>query len=277
MHHSTLTRCLTALGLSACTSAASETPAPRSPEPSGLGMDSHASAAPSESGSHFVSARDEWCHVSIDAKGRALQPTPSFLQAWNLVGEHGQEVTGYNIAPPTTEHDARRRICGKADCQIEQLQIFEASAHFGPAENQSVRQGLGVMVPSERGAFVVPVAGKLGDCQIAPQLRSTRSGSLVHVTAIVYEGRSDTFCKGVAYDYTSPKHCVEVCDVYTTARTDIVIDVEASQLELVLTRVDSYDPEQPVDVKLGPRAIELHGCFDVLELAWTGSTSEPQP
>ena len=23
--------------------------------------------------------------MSIDAKGRALQPTPSFLQAWNLV------------------------------------------------------------------------------------------------------------------------------------------------------------------------------------------------
>lgn len=274
MHHSTLTRCLAALGLSACTStpATIEPSTPRTPEPSGLGMDAHTQTAPRDSGPRFVSEQDEWCQVWIDTNGRALEPTPSFLQAWNLVAARGQVVTRYVHAPPRTEDDARTRICGRADCSLAQPQIIRASLGGGShAQPGSVRAGFGVLVPTERGSLVVPVVGSEGECPVAPELRVEQAGSLVHLTALVHEGHYARHYFHGDYGHYGGYPSVGGCQGETTWRTDIVIDVETTQLELMLTQGGTPQRTEPwVEVRLEPRGVELEGCSDVLSLSWTG-------
>jgi hypothetical protein len=273
MHHSTLLRCLTTLGLTACTTApGAESQKSLGPEPSGLGMGSHAAPA-SDEGPRFVAEDSQWCEVWIDARGRALEPTPSLLQAWNLVAERGQATMRYVPASPQTEGDARLRVCGTADCKIEQPKIFEATLGGGPqARSGTVRAGFGVIVPSERGPLVVPVAGVEGSCLVAPEVRSAREGSLVHVTALVHQGDYARYYFHGDYEHSYGRPAYGGCQKVGTSRTDIVIDVETAQLELVLTQASSPTRAEFVEVRLGPRAIELHGCSDVLELAWTNAT-----
>jgi hypothetical protein len=280
MHHVTLTRCLAVLGLSACASPAeigSRPVEPHAVEPSGLDMQPHTAKRErdSESGPRFESTRSDWCDVSIDTHARKLEPTPSFLQAWNLVAEHGERPTRYLITPPHTEDDARARICGRAGCTVEQPQIFQASSGGGAgARAATARAGFGVMLPSEQGPLVVPVAGVEGTCAIAPELRVARSGSLVHVTAIVHQGDYNrTYFHG-EFDEHYGGHMPIYdggCTTLSSTRTDIIVDVETARLELVLTQMRSHDGLQPlIEVTLGPRHVEMAGCADVLVIAWTG-------
>lgn len=275
MHHVTLTRCFAALGLSACSSTVAIEPRgveTRTAEPSGLDMRPNAPTHEDESEPRFVSMRRDWCDVSIDTHARKLEPTPSFLQAWNIVGANGQRPTRYLNTPPHTEDDARVRVCGRADCTIEQPQIFQAMIGGGVGVRAgSARVGFGVMVPSEHGPLVVPVVGVEGSCAIAPELRVARSGSLVHVTAIVHEGDYNrTYFHG---EYGGPHGYAPVYDGCTTlssSRTDIIVDVATARLELVLTQPGSRDQTVPlVEVMLGPRGVELRGCAEVLEIAWS--------
>jgi hypothetical protein len=279
MHHGTLTRALAVLGLAACTTPAaiSEHAAPpRTAEPSGLGMGSPAllSEHERESGSRFVSSRSSWCDVSIDTHARKLEPTPSFLQAWNLVAARGQQPTRYLSTPPHTEDDARARVCGRAGCTVEQPQIFHATSGGGAgARAGTLRAGFGVMLPSEQGQLVVPVAGVEGTCAIAPELRVERSGSLVHVTAIVHEGDySRTYFHGEFDErYAHMPVYDGGCMPLSSTRTDIVVDVASARLELVLTQTGRLDRSQPLaEVELRPSGVELRGCGEVLEIAWTG-------
>lgn len=277
MHHVTLTRCLAVLGLSACTSAPAVigSPAVRSSaaEPSGLGMQPHAPTHTSESGPRFVSKRSHWCDVSIDTHARKLEPTPSFLQAWNLVAAHGQRPTRYASTPPHTEDDARVRICGRAGCTIEQPQIFQATSGGGAGVRaDSARAGFGIMLPFEQGLLVVPVAGVEGTCAIAPELRVERSGSLVHVTALVHEGDYErTYFHGELDEHYGSVPVYGVCLTLSSVRTDIIIDVATARLELVLTQMSArHQTQPPADVTLDPTGVELRGCAEVLEIAWTG-------
>ena len=272
MHHSTLFRCMTALGLSACaTTDTADSFRSRGPEPSGLGMGSHESAPASESGPRFEAEEDQWCNVWIDTHGRALEPTPSLLQAWNLVAAKGHAPTRYVNASPQTEDDARVRVCGTASCKVEAPKIFQATSGGGASmQHGTARSGFGIIVPSERGPLVVPVVGSEGSCTIAPELRVAQSGSLMHVTALVHEGNY-----GYYHHYYEGHHggrgYAGGCHPLSTSRTDIVIDVETAQLELVLTQ--SATPELPtpqVEVVLGPKGVQLSGCSGVLDLAWTG-------
>jgi hypothetical protein len=273
----TLTRCLAVLGLSACASPvgiASHEAEPAAAEPSGLDMQPHAATRESESGSRFVAQHSDWCDVSIDTHARKLEPTPSFLQAWNLVAANGQRPTRYFTTPPHTEDDARVRICGRADCTIEQPQMFQAMAGGGVGVRAgSARVGFGVVVPSEQGPLVVPVAGIEGTCAIAPDLRVERSGSLVHLTAIVHEGDySRTYFHGEYGGHGGYAPVYDAgCQTLSSSRTDIIVDVASAQLELVLTQPGSRDQTVPlVEVTLGPRGVEMRGCDEVLEIAWTG-------
>jgi hypothetical protein len=282
MHHVTLTRCLAVLGLSACSSPAaigSHGVEPHTAEPSGLDMKPLApqrnDESESESGPRFESEHSYWCDVSIDTHARKLEPTPSFLQAWNLVAANGERPTRYVNAPPSTEDDARVRVCGRAGCTVEQPQIFQAMSGGGAGVRAATaRAGFGVMVPSEHGPLVVPVAGVEGTCAIAPELRVARSGSLVHVTAIVHEGDYNrTYFHG-EFDAHYGGHMPIYdggCTTLSSSRTDIVVDVETARLELVLTQMGSRDQTQPLaEVTLGPRRVELRGCDEVLEIAWMG-------
>jgi hypothetical protein len=281
MHHVTLTRCLAVLGLSAC----SATPAaigshgvePQTAEPSGLDMSptepTSESKSESESGPRFVSQQSDWCDVSIDTHARKLEPTPSFLQAWNLVAANGQRPTRYLTTPPHTEDDARARVCGRVDCTIEQPQIFQAMVGGGAGTRAgTARVGFGVMLPSEQGPLVVPVAGVEGTCAIVPELRVERSGSLVHVTAIVHEGDYErTYFHGEYGGHGGYAPVYGGCLTMSSARTDIIIDVASARLELVLTQVGPRDQTQPlVEVELEPGGVELRGCSELLEIAWTG-------
>lgn len=276
MHHVTLTRCLALLGLSACTSPVgigSPAVESRAAEPSGLDMQAPAPTQASESEARFVSSRSDWCDVSIDTHARKLEPTPSFLQAWNLVAANGQRPTRYLNTPPHTEDDARVRVCGRADCTIDQPQIFQAMVGGGAgARAGTARVGFGVIVPSEHGPLVVPVAGIEGSCAIAPELRVERSGSLVHVTAIVHEGDySRTYYHG---EYGGHGGYVPAygggCLTLSSSRTDIIVDVATAKLELVLTQLGSHDQtKQLAEVTLGPSGVQMQGCAEVLELAWT--------
>jgi hypothetical protein len=271
MQHGTLTRCLASLGLTACTVApASIQPEqPAGPEPSGLDMKGPAPARAAETGPRFVSEQDQWCSVFIDTHGRTLEPTQSFLQAWNLVAENGLRSTRYVTVPPQTEDDARVRICGRADCTIEQPHIFQATTagnRLGPG-----LAGFGVMLPTERGRLIVPIAGAGGECAVAPQLRVEQVGSLVHVTALVHQGSYErTYFHG--YDdyghHGGPVY--GGCQSLAVARTDIVVDVSTGELELVLTQANNEPSSQPlVEARLDADGIELQGCSGVLELAWT--------
>jgi hypothetical protein len=276
MHHPALLRCLSVLGLSACTNTPAQIDSAepgklQGPEPSGLGMREHA-ASPDDgdSGPRFVAEERQWCDVWIDARGRTLEPTPSFLQAWNLVAEGAQATMRYVAVPPLTEDDARTRICGNASCKIEQPQIFEAT--FGGSSAQqtrTMRAGFAVLIPSERGTLVVPVAGAQQGCSLAPELRTARSGSLVHLTALVHEG---DYARYYFHGYEEHGYGnIGGCNRLSTSRTDIVIDLETAQLELVLTQASTPTrPDPQVDVRLGPQGIELHGCSGVLALEWTG-------
>jgi hypothetical protein len=271
LNHRTLTRCLASLGLTACT----VTPAPigperpTGPEPSGLGMTGPAPTPVAESGPRFVSEQDQWCSVFIDAHGRTLEPTQSFLQAWNLVAQNGLRATRYVNAPPHTEDDARVRICGRTDCTIEHPHVFQAttaSNRLGPG-----LAGFGIMLPTERGRLVVPIAGAEGECSVAPELRVAQVGSLVHVTAIVHHGSYErTYFHGYG-DYGHHGGPVYGgCQSLTLARTDIIVDVSTGELELVLTQANTDNPSQAlVEAQLGADGIELRGCSGVLELAWT--------
>lgn len=276
MHHPTLLRCSIMLGLSACTTTPGSEPhkSPGPEEPSGLGMGEHGKEPASDDGPRFVAEEDQWCETWIDARGRALEPTPSFLQAWNIVVDHGQTTTRYVPASPLTEDDARTRICGNASCKVEQPQIFQATVGGGPSGRAGgIRTGFGVLVPSERGTLVVPVAGTEGSCLNAPELRTAREGSLLHITALVHQGEyARYYYHGYGgHDGGHGGYGGGSCQRISTSRTDIVIDVETAQLELVLTQATTpVQPVPQVEVRLVPKAIELHGCADVLELAWTG-------
>jgi hypothetical protein len=276
VQHLTLTSCLTALGLSACTSAPVGTPelAPRGPEPSGLDMGpAPTRASTRESEPRFVSETDHWCEVLIDTTGRKLEPTPSFLQAWNLVAAAGQRVMRYVSAPPQTEDDAHVRVCGRAECKLEQPQIVQAMTGGGAgARAGSTIAGFGVVLPTEQGMLVVPVAGTEGSCAVAPELRVERSGSLVHLTAIVHEGNYARYYFHGEIDERYGGHAPGYggCQTLSSTRTDIVVDVANAQLELVLTQLAAADRLQPlIEPRLGPRGVELQGCAGVLELAWT--------
>src|SRR5262249_49366574 len=143
----------------------------------------------SDLGPRFVSEQDQWCEVWIDTHGRALEPTPSFLQAWNLVAARGGPITRYIPASPQTENDARLRVCGRADCSIGQPQIITATRGGGSnSQPGTARVGFGVMVASKKGTLVVPVMGTEGECAVGPELRVEQSGSLVHLTTFVHEG-----------------------------------------------------------------------------------------
>jgi hypothetical protein len=285
MHHVTLSRCLAVLGLSACTSTSGEiespgsrgpepgeieSPSSRGPEPSGLDMDAHTNmqAPLRESGPRYVSEQDQWCQVLIDVNGRKLEPTPSFLQAWNMVAARGQRSTRYVAASPQTEDDARVRICGRAGCTIEQPQIIEATV--GGGKSGIATAGFGVLLPTEQGPLVVPVAGVEGSCLVAPEIRVARSGSLMHVTAIVHQGDYTRYYHhGGGYEGHGGGY--GGCQAVASSRTDIVVDIATAQLELVLTQVRSQQWIEPlVEALLRERTVELHGCSGVLELAWTG-------
>jgi hypothetical protein len=275
MTHVTLTRCLASLGLTACavTPASIQPELPPGPEPSGLDTTVPASGQTTESGPRFVSEGDQWCSVLIDARGRTLEPTQSFLEAWNLVAANGQRATRYVSAPPHTEDDARVRICGRVDCTIEQPQVFQATTvpnKLGPG-----LAGFGVLLPSERGRLVVPIAGTGGECVTAPELRIEQVGSLMHVTALVHEGRyARTYYHHGGYEGGEYGHGGPVyggCETLATARTDIVVDVSTGELELVLTQAPPRDLATTplVEATLAGRGIQLQGCADVLELVWT--------
>lgn len=282
MHHVTLTRCLAVLGLSGCASSAGigsqqgeQNVEPGPAEPSGLDTKPHARnlerEPASESKSRFSAEPSVWCDVAIDTRARKLEPTPSFLEAWNLVAASGQRPTRYVNTPPHTEDDARVRVCGRADCTIAQAQIFQAQSGGGAGVRAgTARVGFGVMLPSELGPLVVPVPGVEGACAIAPELRVERSGSLVHVTALVHEGDYDrTYYHGGHYEHHG-NAVYGGCLTRASARTDIVVDVATARLELVLTQSTPQDGSRPfVEVTLDPSGVELQGCSDVLELAWT--------
>lgn len=283
MHHVTLTRCLAVLGLSACSSPTELGSHPVEPhavephavEPSGLDMQPHAPKRESETQSvpRFESTRSHWCNVAIDTHARELEPTPSFLQAWNLVAAKGQPPTRYFNTPPHTEDDARARICGRAGCTIEQPQIFQAMSGGGLGSRAgTARVGFGVMLPSEQGPLVVPITGADGTCAIVPELRVERSGSLVHVTAIVHEGDYNrTYLHGELDEHYGPMPVYDGgCTTLSSSRTDIIVDVATARLELVLTQMRSRDGLQPlVEVTLRPSRVEMAGCAEVLEIAWT--------
>jgi hypothetical protein len=278
MHHVTLTRCLAVLGLSACSATlaaiGSHGVEPQTAEPSGLDMSpaEPTSERKSESGPRFVSQQSAWCNVSIDTHARKLEPTPSFLQAWNLVAANGQRPTRYLTTPPHTEDDARARVCGRVDCTIEQPQVFQAMVGGGAGSRAgSARVGFGVIVPSEQGPLVVPVAGVEGGCAIVPELRVERSGSLVHVTAIVTEGDHErTYFHGEYGGHGGYAPVYGGCQTLSISRTDIIIDVATARLELVLTQVGHVDQSKPlVEATLAPSGVELRGCSDLLEIAWT--------
>jgi hypothetical protein len=227
----------------------------------------------SESAPRFVSSRSSWCDVLIDTHARKLEPTPSFLEAWNLVAARGQQPTRYVITPPHTENDARVRICGRAGCMIEQPQIFQASVGGTGARAGTVRAGFGVILPSEQGQLVVPVAGVEGSCPIAPELRVERSGSLVHVSALVHQSDyARTYYHGEFDERYGHMPVYDGgCMIVSSSRTDIFVDVASARLELVLTQLVRPDPAQPLaEVELRPSGVELRGCGEVLEIAWTG-------
>jgi hypothetical protein len=284
MHHVTLTRCLTVLGLSACSSTVATEPRDVEPsvaepsvaEPSGLDMQPHAPTHEDASESRFVPSLRSWCDVAIDTHARKLEPTPSFLQAWNIVAANGQRPTRYLTTPPHTEDDARVRVCGRVDCTIEQPQIFQAMIGGGAGVRAgTARVGFGVVVPSEQGPLVVPVVGVEGSCAIAPELRVARSGSLVHVTAIVHEGDYNrTYFHGeYGGHHGGYRPMYDGCATLSSSRTDIIVDVATARLELVLTQPGSRDQTVPlVEVTLAPRGVELRGCADVLEIAWSASS-----
>jgi hypothetical protein len=271
MNRVALTCCLASLGLTACpvTPSSIQPEVSRGPEPSGLGMRDAAPAPATDGGPRFVSEQDQWCEVFIDAHGRTLEPTPSFLQAWNLVAATGQRMTRYVTAPPLTEDDARVRICGRIDCTIAQPQVFQATT----ANNRSGfgLAGFGILLPSERGQLVVPIAGTGGECTVAPELRVEQVGSLVHVTTVVHQGHyARTYFHGYD-DYGHGRPIYGGCESLVIARTDIVVDVSTGQLELVLTQTAQHDPVMKpfVEARLAADGLELQGCSDVLELAWT--------
>lgn len=278
MHHVTLTRCLAVLGLSACASTpaaiASRGAEPRAVEPSGLDMEPHAPTPTSERSSGFAAQRSDWCDVSIDTHARKLEPTPSFLQAWNLVAASGGRPTRYLATPPHTEDDARVRICGRAGCTVEQPQIFQAMSGGGTGVRAgTARAGFGVVLPSEQGQLVVPVAGVEGTCAITPELRVERSGSLVHVTAIVHEGDyARTYFHGEFDERYGHMPVYDAgCQTLSSARTDIIVDVATARLELVLTQLGPREQARPLaEVELDASGVELRGCDEVLEIAWTG-------
>lgn len=270
MHHPSLLRCLTMLGLSTCTATPVSSAEVLEPEPSGLGMGEHTLAPVSDDGRRFVAQDSQWCDVMIDPRGRALEPTSSLLQAWNLVADDAQPVMRYVAASPLTEADARTRICGRADCEVEQPQLFEATIGGLAMREQDMRAGFGVIVPSDRGALVVPIAGSRGSCSLPHELRTTREGSLVHVTTLVHEGEySRYYFHGESDGHYGHTYGGGGCERLASTRVDIVIDVETAQLELVLTQA-RRGTEPQVDVRLLPHGVELRGCDGVLELAWTG-------
>jgi hypothetical protein len=187
--------------------------------------------------------------------------------------EEGQRPTRYLTTPPHTEDDARTRICGSVGCTIEQPKIFQAMTGGGAGSRAgTARVGFGIMLPTEQGPLVVPVAGVEGNCAIVPELRVERSGSLVHVTAIVSEGDYErTYFHGEFDDRYGHMPAYGGCLTMSSARTDIIVDVTTAQLELVLTQVGPRDQTQPlVDAKLEPDGVELRGCSELLEIAWTG-------
>jgi hypothetical protein len=272
MHHPTLCSLLTALGLSACASPAA--PPISEPtatgegegegEPSGLGMPGLRTASLAEQGPHFVSEEDEWCSVLIDTRVRSLELAPSYLQAWNLVVEHGRRDFRSFGPAPHTETEARERICGRPGCSLTKPQVIRAGREY--------EAGLGVLVPTAGGLLVAPVGGGGGGCVLEPTLEVETLGEFVHLRVSASDGDyggyhvssepNGAYGYGLAY---------AGCESTVRTRTDLVVIPEQERLVLSLTQVAPRDQLRPlVEAALEAEdKVSLEGCNDILELSWT--------
>lgn len=269
MHHPSLLRCLAALGLSACTrapasagpAAVEHTPGP-SAEPSGLAMHRPIPEAV-DVGLHFEVSVDQWCGAQLDPRGRTLEHSASFLEAWNIVVVAAQPSRNYNQPAPETEDQARALLCG-ATCEQARPRVIRAT--------RAGRSGLGAMLPAKRGYVVVPVAGGQGSCEFEPTITVTPVGELLHVSVDVSDGEPErTYFHGEFDGHYGYIPAYGGCEPQTITRTDLLIDLERGELELSVTQTRPASAG-PVAVEVQPRehGVVLQGCGERLELAWTG-------
>ncbi|PRQ05821.1 hypothetical protein ENSA5_01410 [Enhygromyxa salina] len=229
-------------------------------------------SAPSDAGAYFETEHDEWCKVSIDTRGRSLEPSASFLRAWNLVASRGQP--GFGSGPiPHSEDEAREQICGDPRCELEQPRVIRTSA--------AGKIGIGVLIPERDELLAVAVAGGGSDeCREPASLDVEVVGELMHVRTTVTDGHhvsydfhGDLGEFGETYAYGS-EVAFGGCEVSSSTRTDLIIDISTAELELTLTQVRPIGMvSDEVDVELHEDGVRLRGCHRVLELAWT----DPDP
>lgn len=259
---------LTALvGLTACAPVAVST-IPDEPEPftgfepSGLHGDEVYSVEDAE-GRHFEVVDTQWCDAQLDPRERRLEVSQSFLQIWNIVDAHASPSFGPSQARPETEDQARALLCGSgAACDPAQPRVVRT-------DHQS-RIGLGLLLPTELGFAVVPIAGGQGSCAFEPTITIESNGQLLHARVSASAGeRERTYYHGL-YGHYGDIPSYGTCVAQTITRTDVVIDVESDELELFVSQTRPASDANPgVELELQALGVVLSGCGQRLELSWT--------
>jgi hypothetical protein len=229
-------------------------------EPSGLG---HAAKPetpepPTPIDPHFEGVPTRFCHATVQQRDETLLRTESFLAAWNELAPATHDPHAQNI--PTTEIDARSKLCGTEPCSIG------AQAKLTEVVVDNV-VNTGALIPSEGGMLVVPELARphaVGSLTTEIQLQVERHERFVHVRAIVYEWEYAYASYG---DDEYPMR--ELGRLSRTFRRDFIIDEEDGELELMVEQsLLERDAPPRMELAFEQGGIVLSGCESTLELQW---------